>query len=211
MSYKSRLAVTIASVLLAPSLWAKSFDNNALSYYCGNDEVEFEQNVIVGKGTKVILNEGAFYQIEQESDYEPALSFINQQITNVGVNEECAEFLLTQGLLHTMNNSDVLARLYFDFDRSSLTDKSKYILDSLVEVIQHSSRTLTLEGHTDSRGAANYNFSLGLKRSKAVEQYLIEHGVDPKTMQVTSKGETQPISSNDTAGGRHENRRVDVK
>ncbi|MCG7497045.1 OmpA family protein [Vibrio sp. Of7-15] len=211
MSHKSRIAVTIASVLLAPSLWAKSFDNNALSYYCGNDDVEFEQNVTVGRGTKVILNEGAFYQIEQESDYEPTLSFINKQITNVGVNEECAEFLLTQGLLHTMNNSDVLARLYFDFDRSSLTDKSKYILDSLVEVIQHSSRTLTLEGHTDSRGAESYNFSLGLKRSKAVEQYLIEHGVDPKTMKVTSKGEAQPISSNDTAGGRHENRRVDVK
>lgn len=202
----------LALGLLAPSIsMSQSFDNQALNYYCGNNNVEYEKRITVGKGARVYLNQGPFYQIEEEGKYEPTLDFINQQIVSSGVSDKCSEFLLTNGFLQPMDNGKVIARVFFDFDKSKLTDKSKYILDNIVKLLELNNKNLLVEGHTDALGSEKYNFALGLKRSKSVEKYLKHLGVDANNLQVTSAGETSPVADNHSAQGRAKNRRVDIK
>ncbi|RBW66595.1 OmpA family protein [Vibrionales bacterium C3R12] len=190
---------------------ANNIDNQALSYYCGGDKVEYEKNISVGKGTRVILNEGPFYQIEQTGEYDPTLDFINKQVVSSGVSSDCSEFLLANGQFKPINDGGVIARVYFDFNKSTLTDKSKYVLDNIQRMIKNNNQNLNLEGHTDSVGSKAYNFSLGLKRSKAVEEYLVKKGISKNALSTSSKGENEPLVSNDTAKDRDQNRRVEIQ
>ncbi|PMH46700.1 hypothetical protein BCU68_01300 [Vibrio sp. 10N.286.49.B3] len=212
MKNKPWKAIAVAvSLCMASGVQASSVDNQALSYYCGGKNVEFEKHITVGKGTRVFLNEGPFYQIEQAGEYEPTLDFINKQIISTGVNEDCSEFLLTNGLFKPVNDDGVIARVYFDFNKATLTDQSRYVLDNVIRLIKMNTQDIVLEGHTDEVGSHDYNFSLGLKRSQAVEQHLTRLGVDPGLVDSVSRGKTQPIASNSTAEGRAQNRRVEIK
>ena len=70
-------------------------------------------------------------------------------------------------------------------------------------------KTLYLTGHTDSDGDPMYNRDLGLRRARAVRTYLANSGIKAK-IDVNSKGDTQPVSSNATAAGKRQNRRVNA-
>jgi OOP family OmpA-OmpF porin len=68
---------------------------------------------------------------------------------------------------------------------------------------------LVLEGHTDSRGADQYNMSLSDRRAKAVKAKLVEdYGIPAARISAVGYGETQPIATNETDEGRARNRRV---
>jgi len=201
----------ILMALISSSVNARNVDSHALSYYCGGENVEFEKQISVGNATRVTLNEGPFYQIEQKEAFEPTLYFIDKQIVSTGVDEKCSEFLLSNGTLQVTSEQDILARVYFDFDKATLTDKSKYVLNNVMELVKRNGKDLVLEGHTDEVGDKAYNFALGLKRSKAVEAYLAKNGVKEAQLQATSKGELEPIADNSSAKGRAQNRRVDIQ
>lgn len=79
---------------------------------------------------------------------------------------------------------------------------------ALVE--QAEDRTITIEGHTDSRGSAARNQTLSLARAQSVRAYLVSQGVEPTRIVAVGKGETQPIADNRTAEGRANNRRVEI-
>lgn len=66
-------------------------------------------------------------------------------------------------------------------------------------------------GHTDADGDAKANRILSQKRAEAVRQYLIRNGVEAKRVKATGKGESEPVTANNTAEGRAMNRRVEVK
>ena len=65
-----------------------------------------------------------------------------------------------------------------------------------------------IEGHTDSDGGANTNLALSQARAEAVEQALIDRGVDGDVLDPVGFGETQPIAPNDTDANKALNRRV---
>jgi OOP family OmpA-OmpF porin len=68
---------------------------------------------------------------------------------------------------------------------------------------------LVLEGHSDSRGADQYNLSLSDRRAKAVKAKLVEdYGIPAARISAVGYGETQPIATNATDEGRARNRRV---
>ncbi len=72
--------------------------------------------------------------------------------------------------------------------------------------------TIIVEGHTDSVGSDAANQRLSLARAKAVESLLIqEFGISTDVIVTRGLGEAEPISSNATAQGRSENRRVEIK
>lgn len=67
-----------------------------------------------------------------------------------------------------------------------------------------------IEGHTCSRGAADYNMQLSIQRAKAVEDHLIKIlGISEKRIETAGFGETRPVASNADDEGRGKNRRVD--
>ncbi len=63
-------------------------------------------------------------------------------------------------------------------------------------------------GHTDNTGSYNSNMSLGNKRAEFIKQYFTKSGIPNDKIEVSSKGETQPVSTNKTKIGRAKNRRV---
>ena len=104
-----------------------------------------------------------------------------------------------------------LEGVHFAFDSSSLTDEAKQILDhAATRINAHSSSHFTVEGHTDSYGSDAYNQQLSERRAKAVMNYLISRGVSASSLSAVGKGESYPVSSNDSREGRAQNRRVVV-
>lgn len=68
-----------------------------------------------------------------------------------------------------------------------------------------------VEGHTDTTGDANYNQQLSERRAEAVRNLLInEYSVDPSQVTAVGRGESMPVSSNDSVQGRRDNRRVEL-
>jgi outer membrane protein OmpA-like peptidoglycan-associated protein len=70
---------------------------------------------------------------------------------------------------------------------------------------------VTFIGHTDNRGSATYNRTLGLKRAHFVADNLTAGGIDPSRISVSSLGESEPAVPNTSSGDRALNRRVDIR
>lgn len=75
---------------------------------------------------------------------------------------------------------------------------------------KYQDRTVTIEGHTDDVGSDNFNLGLSERRAVSVMSYLIKQGVTPSRLAASGMGETAPVSGNDSATGRQQNRRVEV-
>lgn len=74
---------------------------------------------------------------------------------------------------------------------------------------QYPQTNVVIEGHTDDRGAAEYNRSLSQKRADAVAKILTEHfGVNKARVSSKGYGESKPLFDNSTAANRAKNRRV---
>ncbi len=69
---------------------------------------------------------------------------------------------------------------------------------------------IEIVGHTDDVGDDDYNQELSEQRAETVRDYLVETGVDPSKIVTIGAGESMPITTNSTAEGRAENRRVEV-
>jgi peptidoglycan-associated lipoprotein len=204
------MMLIIACQLVTPTSQAQPLDNKAMSYYCGNEDVEFKEQVTVGLATRVHLQDGAFYLVQETALYEPMIGLINEELQSAGLSKACADYLLSKGELNTGNRNAVIARVFFKFDSSQLTDSAKYILDNIVALLTQNDKTITLIGHTDNSGNEKYNFSLGLKRSKEVEAYLVDKGIDPAQLSSTSNGPSQPLNANANTAERQANRRVEI-
>ena len=69
---------------------------------------------------------------------------------------------------------------------------------------------IEIVGHTDDVGDDDYNQELSEQRAETVRDYLVKTGVDPSKIVTVGAGESMPITTNSTAEGRAENRRVEV-
>ncbi len=105
-----------------------------------------------------------------------------------------------------------LKNIFFDFDKTVLLPKSFVELDKLFEFVQEQNiRKVEISGHTDSKGNDLYNQKLSEARAKAVVDYLTSRGVEKERLTSIGYGESQPIDTNNTDGGRANNRRVEFK
>ncbi|WP_437803435.1 OmpA family protein [Sorangium sp. So ce693] len=99
----------------------------------------------------------------------------------------------------------------FQFGTTELTDASRPKLDALATILDaYPSARVRIEGHTDSMGGAEGNQSLSLARAEAVRDELAARQIAPDRIEVAGMGADQPVAPNDTAGGRAQNRRIDV-
>jgi len=65
-------------------------------------------------------------------------------------------------------------------------------------------------GHTDSVGTDANNQKLSVERADSVRDFLNDRGVSGNRIEVTGRGEREPIASNETVEGRAKNRRVEI-
>lgn len=103
--------------------------------------------------------------------------------------------------------------VHFGFNRADLTRSDKEQLDQLGEQIPNvKGYIVQIEGRTDSVGNAQYNYDLSQRRADAVVQYLAsKYNVPPHKIFLVGLGKDAPVEQNNTARGRAENRRVDVR
>ncbi len=101
----------------------------------------------------------------------------------------------------------------FGFNKSDLTKQDKQDLDGLAAQLgAQRSYILSLTGGTDSVGSAAYNYQLSDQRAEAVVQYMAsKYNVPAHRFYLIGLGKDKAVASNDTAGGRAQNRRVEVK
>ncbi|MCA1558896.1 MAG: OmpA family protein [Acidobacteria bacterium] len=102
----------------------------------------------------------------------------------------------------------------FKFGRAIVPDEAKGELDQLVTTLKAEPKGayIEIEGHTDSAGAKETNYRLGLERAENVKRYLYEqHQVPLHKISVISYGEEKPVAPNKTRDGRAQNRRVVIK
>jgi OOP family OmpA-OmpF porin len=100
----------------------------------------------------------------------------------------------------------------FDTDKSFVQPQFYPQIEAVAQIMREYIRTtVTIEGHTDSVGAADYNQKLSQRRADAVREVLIsQFGVDPSRLIAIGYGETRPVADNGNAMGRQENRRVEA-
>ena len=100
--------------------------------------------------------------------------------------------------------------LNFDFDKSYVKPYYNGLLGILKEFLNEKDYNVSITGHTDSKGSDAYNMALGMRRSQAVKDRLIELGLSSSRIRgIDSKGESEPIATNETDEGRAQNRRIE--
>ncbi len=104
--------------------------------------------------------------------------------------------------------------LNFEFDRADLRKDAKPVLDSVYSLLKSDpGLKLSINGHTDNFGAADYNQALSQKRAEAVRLALLARGLagkDASRLDAAGFGATLPIADNATEEGRARNRRVEL-
>jgi outer membrane protein OmpA-like peptidoglycan-associated protein len=105
-----------------------------------------------------------------------------------------------------------LGDILFEFDRAELKHEAMGDLDPLITYLRENPlQKVVIEGYTDSVGAKEYNIFLSQRRAEFVRNVLIENGITADRVVAQGFGESYPVASNDSAGGRKLNRRVEVK
>jgi outer membrane protein OmpA-like peptidoglycan-associated protein len=100
--------------------------------------------------------------------------------------------------------------VYFATAKTRILPKSFPLLDEVAQVLKDKPNIyVRIEGHTDSRGNADYNLKLSQGRATSVRTYLVGKGIGPERMEAIGYGKNKPIASNNTRVGRAANRRVE--
>ena len=106
----------------------------------------------------------------------------------------------------------VLRSVRFDFDKSTIRPDAAPVLNEAVATLKaEGGIAVIVEGHTDSVGTDASNQKLSHRRADAVRQYLVKHGIPANRITAEGFGESRPVASNDTADGRAQNRRVELR
>lgn len=102
--------------------------------------------------------------------------------------------------------------ILFDTGKATLKVDAINQLNQVGDVLaKYSDDRITIIGHTDSTGSATVNQVLSEQRASAVKTELLSRGVPAASISTVGMGSSQPIGDDQTAVGRSQNRRVEMK
>lgn len=105
----------------------------------------------------------------------------------------------------------VIEGLKFEPNESELSVDSRVILSKMVDaLLRYPYVAISVEGHTDNRGAAVDNLELSKQRVLSVVRYMVSQGISPERIKPYGYGESRPRAANATAEGREQNRRIEI-
>jgi len=101
--------------------------------------------------------------------------------------------------------------LYFEGDSDRLTAESQTRLAEVARsVVERRALAVSIVGHTDTVGTREYNFQLGLRRARRVQEAIRTQPVDQSIVRVDSHGEADPLVKTGDNVAEPRNRRVEV-
>ncbi len=123
--------------------------------------------------------------------------------------EPVAEDAISSASLDEINRNSPLKPVFFDFDSSDLTAEARAVLEANAAIIKkYPTWTVTIEGHCDERGTAEYNLALGERRAVAARTYLVSLGVDADRLRTVSYGKEFPFDPGHDESAYAKNRRA---
>lgn len=118
------------------------------------------------------------------------------------------EQLFAQKSLEQLNAERPLDDVFFDLDEATIRADARGPLQKNAEWMKRwASTRVSVEGHCDERGTAEYNLALGERRANAVMEYLVSLGVASDRVAVVSKGKESPFCTESNESCWQQNRR----
>ncbi len=194
---KTQLLLTalLASAMFAPSVFA-------------NEGVNLSQQ-------KRSIAEQRAYEYEFERD-EQCQGYASG-VKRLGITDACGkkepapvveEVVVIEQPMQVVNEYVV----YFDYNKSTIRDADKGILDQVAnEITQYKPSDVLIAGYTDTKGSADYNQALSAKRANAVSSYLNNMGVDNSVVDEAALGESDLAVPTDDGVEMQANRRVQIQ
>jgi peptidoglycan-associated lipoprotein len=101
------------------------------------------------------------------------------------------------------------APVFFDYDSYGLRDDARAALDGNAKLMRGNAKVaITIEGHCDERGTAEYNQALGEKRAQAARDYLVAAGIESGRITIISYGKERPFATGSDEASWQQNRRA---
>ena len=111
--------------------------------------------------------------------------------------------------LEQLNRESPLRPVFFAYDSSDLDGTGRRVLEDNADVLRDNPTwIITIEGHCDERGTAEYNLALGERRALAARQYLVELGLQGDRLRTVSYGKEFPFAAGHDERAWAENRRA---
>jgi OmpA-OmpF porin, OOP family len=103
--------------------------------------------------------------------------------------------------------------VYFATDKDRILSKSFPVLTAVADAMKATPeiKRVSIEGHADVRGTAEYNLDLSQRRAANIRTFLIKHGVAAERLESTGFGNTRPVATDRTPEAMAKNRRVEFK
>jgi outer membrane protein OmpA-like peptidoglycan-associated protein len=204
---KARLAVSLANIRASRENITSS--NRAYTEALESDRVRTRSDLTKTKGK---LNKSQEDLAKSHEDLErerkareaaekkaaQALASL-EEIAKVKEESRGMVITLSGAVLFKSNKADLLP---------IATEQLTKVAEALKE--QDETKTIVVEGHTDSRGSERANLKLSQDRADSVRAFLISQGINANRVVAIGKGKSQPIADNSSAEGRANNRRVEI-
>jgi len=139
-------------------------------------------------------------RVEADRHARDALDRLTSMMRGSTVNED------SRGIVMTLPGE-----VLFASGKSTLLRTARQKLNMVAEVLNNEpDRPITVQGHSDAKGSEARNQVLSQLRAEAVKDYLVERGIAEDRISATGAGSSRPMTTNETAEGRANNRRVEI-
>jgi peptidoglycan-associated lipoprotein len=120
-----------------------------------------------------------------------------------------AEDAIGSKSLDDLNRDSPLRPLFFELDSSDVSTDGQQVLQSNAAVLKkYPAMQITIEGHCDERGTAEYNLALGERRAMAAKTYLVSLGIPADRVKTVSYGKEFPFEAGHDDNAWAKNRRA---
>jgi peptidoglycan-associated lipoprotein len=123
--------------------------------------------------------------------------------------ETMAEDPLRTSDIDKINQNSPFQPVFFVYDSAEVDSTGQRTLNGNAEVLKkYSEWVITIEGHADERGTAEYNLALGERRAMAARTYLISLGIPADRLKTVSYGKEFPFDPGHSEAAWSKNRRA---
>jgi peptidoglycan-associated lipoprotein len=110
-----------------------------------------------------------------------------------------------------LNRDSPFQPAFFDYDSAELSADARTILDANAAILKkYPAWAITVEGHCDERGTAEYNLALGERRAVAAQSYLVSLGISTNRVRTVSYGKEFPFDPGHDEAAWGRNRRAHI-
>jgi peptidoglycan-associated lipoprotein len=123
--------------------------------------------------------------------------------------EPVREDAISSASIDDLNRNSPLKPAFFEYDSSELTPEAQAVLNENAATLKrYPSWTVTIEGHCDERGTAEYNLALGERRAVTARAYLVSLGISADRLRIVSYGKEFPFDAGHDETSFSKNRRA---